>query len=53
MAGVASTDHHGSIDGHYTWMCIAIDTRKRQYRERCVARCSMDVAVEMKFDALG
>jgi hypothetical protein len=49
---MASTDHHGSIDGHYTWICIAIDARKRQYRERCVAGCSTDVALEMRIDAL-
>ena len=51
-AGVASTDHHGSINGHYTCICIAIDTRKKQYHERCVAGCSKDVALEMRFDPL-
>lgn len=45
---MASTDHHVSVDGHYTWTYIAINTTKTQYRERCVAWCSTDVALEIE-----
>ena len=50
-AGVASTDHHRPVEGQDTSMRIEIGILTRQYRAKCVAGCSADVAVEMRFEA--